>query len=115
MDLVIRQIMEKYGASLEVLRQGTWVPFRGFLQPSRSNSRQNLERETTLTGEIPQGRYVFIGPPEVEITEGDLLRCRGREYLFRRAEEICCRDAVVYRWGLCVGKGAEDKWGSSSK
>ncbi len=111
MEKTAKSVMEKYGTQMEVFREGRWTALRGFLQNVRSGAWQNLERTAVELGDVPRNRYVYIGPPEVPAEEGDLLRCRGQEYVFRRTDEVLCGDEAVYRWGLCVKKG-EDTWGS---
>lgn len=107
----ISRILRKYGMPLEVLRDGKWEGFRGFLQPATSRSWQNMERQVCTLGEVPGGMYVFIGPVGAA-GEGDTLRLAGTQYLARRMDTVYYGDQAVYSWGLCSRKGGEDTWGS---
>ena len=52
------------------------------------------------------------GPAGQDVARAELLRCGGTEYIVRRADPILVGDEVLYVWGLCVRKGADDPWSS---
>ena len=106
--------METYGTSLTILREGTEKTVRGFFRTVNSKSWQSMESEATLLGEISRGQYVYIGPVEAQVQEGDTLRLGGKEYLFRRVEVYRYREESLYQWGMCVEKGVNDTWGTQS-
>ena len=87
---------------------------RGFFQPVRSKSWQNMVSLDTPLGEVPRGQYVYIGPPDVMARDGDVLTVGSRDYVFRRVEPYFYGDRAVYLWGLCMEKGGNDTWGSQS-
>ena len=109
---IIEAIIRSYGSSVTAVNGGASVTFRAFLQLVTSKSWQNMERVFGPLGEIPRGQYLYLGPADQEISTAEYLRCGGVDYIVRRAEPICVGDEVLYVWGLCVRKGAEDPWSS---
>ena len=107
---MIEGIIRKYGNALEVQRGENWEAFRGFLQPSRSESLNNMVRGASPLGDAPVGHYLFIGPVSMAVAVGDTLRLGNCCYLLRRVEDMMGPEGPVYRWGLCVRKGEEDPW-----
>jgi len=110
----IETLLEKYGTSLTIVGEGTEKTVRGFFRAVNSKSWQSMESEATLLGEISRGQYVYLGPAEAAVQEGDTLRLGGKEYLFRRVEKYRYGEESLYRWGMCVEKGVNDTWGTRS-
>ena len=110
----VESLLGKYGTSLEILSEGKEKTVRGFFRAVNSKSWQSMESEATLLGEISRGQYVYIGPVEAQVQEGDTLRLGGKEYLFRRVEVYRYREESLYQWGMCVEKGVNDTWGTQS-
>lgn len=90
------------------------VTVKGLFQAEQSKSWQNTSAEATPIGEVSQGQYVYIGPGDVAVTEGDMLQVEERCFVFRRAEPYEYGGSTIYRWGLCVEKGASDAWAVQS-
>ena len=107
-------IFQQYGTAMTVTGRAGQQNLRGFFQPVRSKSWQSMVNAATPLGEIPRGQYVYMGPAEVAVENGDQLALQGKTYLFRRVEPYYYGDEVVYIWGLCVEKGVNDTWGSQS-
>ena len=114
MRRMVENILKQYGTTMTVTSGGTEITVKGFFQPVRSKSWQNMVSLDTPLGEVPRGQYVYIGPPSVEAADGDTLEVMGKQYLFRRVEPYFYGDEAVYLWGLCVEKGVNDTWGSRS-
>lgn len=108
----LEKVMERWGTSMSLLRQGKETPLKGFLQETGSRNWQNMEKVFTPLGEIPRGQYLYLGPLEPRVNVGDVLLQGNRIFEVRRAEAVYCGDGPVYCWGLCVEKGGEDTWGS---
>lgn len=111
MQGMINKILNQYGSSLTLTKEGTDHRIRAFFQPVRSKSWQYLEGNYSPLGELPRGQYVYIGPLEPFAEPGDTLTVEGKQYWLRRSEQILGPEGPVYCWGLCVEKGGEDKWG----
>lgn len=114
MRKIVGGILRQYGSVMTVTRGEISVKVRGFFQPVRSKSWQNMTNVATPLGEVPRGQYVYIGPVDPEVKQGDLLTVGGGNYIFRRVEPYWYGDEKVYIWGLCVEKGVNDTWGSQS-
>ena len=107
----VQALMRRWGNSLTLHKNGEKLSFRGFLHHSNSRSLQNLYQEFGPLGQIPGGWYVYIGPAEPAVQEGDILSMDGKQYRLRRVEAVTFREEPLYCWGLCVEKGGEDTWG----
>ena len=114
MKKMVTGILRQYGSKITLERTGGTVTVKGFFQPVRSKSWQNLTNVATPLGEIPRGQYVYIGPADTEVAPGDVLTIGGESYIFRRVEPYWYGEEQIYIWGLCVEKGVNDTWGSQS-
>ena len=110
MRRMVSSILKQHGTDMTLLHNGMRQRVRGFFQPVRSKSWQNVVHESTSLGEAVRRRYVYIGPPEVEPRELDVLEVDGRFYSVRRVEKYYYSGQQVYTWALCLEKG-EDTWG----
>ena len=111
---MIDKILSCYGTLVALQRENVKHEIRAFFQPVRSKSWQNLTNVASPLGEVPRGQYVYIGPAETQVQQGDLLTIGSGNYIFRRVEPYWYGDEQVYVWGLCVEKGVNDTWGSQS-
>jgi hypothetical protein len=110
----VETIMARYGTDMTIVSNGKKKTVRGFFRAVNSKSWQSMESEATMLGEITRGQYVYLGPADVSVLEGDTLLLGDRNYLLRRVEPYYYGNEVVYQWGLCVEKGVNDTWGTRS-
>ena len=110
---VVERMMNKYGTAVRLCRNGEEWPLKAFFQSVRSKSWDFSDSDYSPLGEIPRGRYVYMGPLEPEAAVGDTIRVDGRAYLVRRSEIVRDGRGPVYCWALCLEKGGEDNWGRS--
>jgi hypothetical protein len=110
---MVNEILQSYGASMELEKGNGSHEIRAFFQPVRSKSWQYLEGDYSPLGEIPRGQYIYIGPVEPMAEPGDTVKLDGKKYWLRRTELIRDGEGPVYCWGICVEKGGEDTWGLS--
>lgn len=101
--------MTRYGTQIRWTHDEKSREIRAFFQPVTSRSWQKLKQEVFPLGQIPTGMYVYIGPEDACVQEGDFLTVGDAEYVLRRAEAICYRDGPVYRWGICTRKGRDEQ------
>ena len=106
--------MAQHGTDMTIVSNGKQKAVRGFFRAVNSKSWQSMESEATMLGEITRGQYVYLGPADVTVKEGDSLQVGGRNYLLRRVEPYYYGNEAVYQWGLCVEKGVNDTWGTRS-
>ena len=111
---MILGIFKKYGTAVTLCRGTERWECRAFFQPVRSTSWSASDTDYSPLGQIPRGRYIYIGPPEPEAAEGDTLETGGKAYLVRRSELIRDHKGPACCWGLCTEKGGEDDWGRQS-
>lgn len=116
MKSMISTILRQYGTGMTIhcCADNSWTGLKGFFQPVRSKNWQNAAYMATPLGEVSRGQYVFIGPADLRVFEGDSLQVGNRHYYFRRVEPYYYGEEQVYTWGLCVEKGENDTWGSQS-
>ena len=110
MERYIKEILAQYGAILTVCHGETQTACRGFLRPVTGKYWQNMEHVFSDIGQVPRGQYVYLGPPEVPLVQGDRVILEGTAYLVRRGECILLGDRCLYYWGLCIQEGTEDTW-----
>lgn len=114
MKKTVDTVLRKYGTDVQIGHLEETKTARCFFRAVNATSWQSMEGEATLLGEVSRGQYVYLGPAEVTVYEGDTLQLGEREYLFRRVGRYYYRNEAVYLWGLCVEKGVNDTWGSQS-
>lgn len=108
MRRMLETAMRQYGMAMKIHRGVECFSLRGFLQPSRSEARQEVQMEYGPLGRIPMEQYVFIGPAEPAVQEGDLVEAAGTWFRLHRAEPVYAGDGVLYHWGLCRKKGGDE-------
>ena len=110
----VEALFNRQGTALTILSEGKEKTVRGFFRAVNSKSWQSMESEANLLGEISRGQYVYMGPVNARVQEGDGLLLDGKEYLFRRVETYRYREEALYQWGMCVERGVNDTWGIQS-
>ena len=114
MQQTMEKLMSRYGTDMTIVSGGNETTVRAFFRAVNSKSWQNMESVVSLLGEISRGQYVYIGPADVAVKEGDTLLLGEKSYLFRRVEPYYFGNQPIYQWGLCVEKGVNDTWGTQS-
>ena len=113
MRQMISTLLRQHGIELTLI-SGTdesETEVKGFFQPAQTKSWQNTSSEVMPLGMVSQGQYVYIGPGDVAVSEGDTLLVGERAFGFRRVEPYEYSGSRIYVWGLCVEKGVSDTWG----
>ena len=111
---MVSKLIHRYGTDMTLTGEGKNMTVRAFFRAVNSKSWQSMESEASLLGEITRGQYVYMGPVDGAVKEGDTLILGDRSYLFRRTELYYYGNQAVYQWGLCVEKGVNDTWGIRS-
>lgn len=104
------KILKQYGVEAVLEHDGKEIPLRIFFQPSMSKSWDSMNPIVTPLGQLPGGQYLYIGPAEQPISQGDLVRVSSGSYVIRRAETYLDHNGPVYQWALCVRKGSDLQW-----
>lgn len=114
MNMAMEPLFTRWGTDMTIVSAEEHKTVRGFFRAVNSKSWQNMESVVSLLGEISRGQYVYIGPADVAVKEGDSLLLGEKSYLFRRVEPYYFGNQPIYQWGLCVEKGVNDTWGTQS-
>ena len=114
MRRTVEKVLSQHGTELTIVSGLEQKTVRGFFRAVNSKSWQSMDSEATLLGEITRGQYVYMGPVDAAVREGDTLILGEKRYLFRRTELYYYGNQAVYQWGLCVEKGVNDTWGIQS-
>ena len=96
---MIETVFSKYGRPAEfVSKDGVIISsMRAFISPLRYKNKMYLYGVNTEIGYNSQGHYLYIGPPDPDLTvfsEGEYISCQGEKYRIDRAEK------VFYIWAI---------------
>lgn len=110
MRRMMDRALKRYGVAAVLEHDGKNIPLRIFFQPSMSKSWDSMNPIVTPLGQLPGGQYLYIGPAEQPISQGDVVQVSAGSYVIRRAETYLDRNGPVYQWALCVRKGSDKRW-----
>ena len=101
----IRSMMERFGREVQILFSdgGSSIPFKVFLQPLRYKNKMYLGGVNTRIGFNREGYYLYLGPPEHDITvfnKDVRLLCGEEEYSIDRAEVVYFGDEPSHIWAI---------------
>ncbi len=102
---MIEAIFNKYGRpSAYVSKNGETIKeMRGFISPLRYKNKMYLYGVNTEIGYNSQGHYLYIGPPDPDLTlanDGEYITCLGEKYRIDRAEKVYKGEDVFYIWAI---------------
>lgn len=106
MNISIKKILDDFGrtAYLEDETQWNSAEFKCFIQPLRYKNKMYLDGVNTAIGFNSEGHYLYIGPPEHDLTEefSDFtwLNCGDDKYKIDRAEKVYYGSEVFYIWAI---------------
>ena len=101
----ILPILSKYGRKAGLFdRQDVLIgELYAFIQPLRYKNKMYLDGVNTQIGFNNQGHYLYIGPPDHDLTEidsGVYLACNGTKYKIDRAEVVYKGSEKYYVWAI---------------
>ena len=111
---MVDKILLSYGSIMTLHHDGQDHRIRACFQPVRSKSWDASDSNYSPLGEIPRGRYIYLGPLDPEAVAGDTIQRDDRQFLVRRSELVYDQKGPAYCWALCLEKGGEDHWGRQS-
>ena len=102
---MIESIFNKHGRPAEfVSKNGEIIKeTRAFISPLRYKNKMYLYGVNTEIGYNSQGHYLYIGPPDPDITassDGEYICCMGEKYRIDRAEKVYKGEDVFYIWAI---------------
>ena len=97
-------LFKQYGRKVNLCTEnGIKQSFRAMIQPLRYKNKMYLDGIYTEIGFNSQGHYLYIGPPEVDLTavaDGEYLSADTIKYQIDRAEKVYAGDKVFYIWAI---------------
>jgi hypothetical protein len=109
MKRTIERIIRFYGVPAAlVAADGTETAVRAFIRPVTSKAKENLLRAVDELGELPVGRYLYLGPPEHDVLSAARVVSNGTRFVPRRSETVLCGTEAVCCWGLLEREGEID-------
>lgn len=106
----IEGLFRSYGSTVSICKGKSKLTIRAFLQPITSRNWMNIEHLFKSGGEIPRGRYIYIGPASAEIVDCDYMQMDQKRFRVRRTDTVYMGDTALYRWALCVEGGYDEAW-----
>lgn len=110
---MVEKIFQCHGRTVQAVHDGRMLQVRGFFQAVTGKGQNMARLSVGPLGTQGTGQFVYLGPVEPRLEEGDELTVDGKEYILRRCEVIDGMNGPAYRWGMCVEKGGADEWGLS--
>lgn len=112
MKTLVSAIMQGYG-SLVTLTDGEGSRmYRAFIGPVTGKGWEATRKLFGSLGEVRKGQYIYIGPADVPLSEGQSLFVRREAYQVRRCETVFLRDEAVYVWAALVKTEGDGAWNS---
>ena len=101
----ISPIFEKYGRPASFMsKDGEKLgEIKAFISPLRYKNKMYLYGVNTEIGYNSQGHYLYIGPPDPDLTaaeDGEYISCLGEKYRIDRAEKVYKGNEVFYIWAI---------------
>ncbi len=101
----IAPVFEAYGRPAEFSSKDgkTLKEMRAFISPLRYKNKMYLYGVNTEIGYNSQGHYLYIGPPDPDLTlaqDGEYISCMGEKYRIDRAEKVYKGEEVFYIWAI---------------
>lgn len=98
-------VFEGYGRPAAfVSKDGeTLAEMKAFISPLRYKNKMYLYGVNTEIGYNSQGHYLYIGPPNPDLTaaqDGEYISCLGEKYRIDRAEKVYKGNEVFYIWAI---------------
>ena len=102
---MIESIFKKYGRPASfVSKDGeTITETHAFISPLRYKNKMYLYGVNTEIGFNSQGHYLYIGPPDPDLTlagDGEYISCFGEKYRIDRAEKVYKGEKIFYVWAI---------------
>ena len=103
----LRGLMRRYGREATLHLPDGWCSWKYhcFLQPLRYKNKMYLDGIDTKIGCNEQGHYLYIGPPEQDLTKLDhqaWIQIGEEKFTVSRGEKVFLNNEAVYVWAVLV-------------
>lgn len=101
----IESVFRSHGRPAEFVSKNGEIlkNMNAFISPLRYKNKMYLYGVNTEIGYNSQGHYLYIGPPDPDLTaadEGEYVSCMGEKYRIDRAEKVYKKDKPFYIWAI---------------
>ena len=101
----LNAVFDSYGrpASFSSKTGEKLAEMSAFISPLRYKNKMYLYGVNTEIGYNSQGHYLYIGPPDPDLTEcyeGEFITCMGEKFRIDRAEKVYKGEDVFYIWAI---------------
>lgn len=96
-------IFKPYGRNVTLDDEGNTKTYKALIQPLRYKNKMYLDGIYTEIGFNSQGHYLYIGPPDPDLTlvsDSAFISSDGTSYQIDRAERVYMGDHVFYIWAI---------------
>lgn len=102
----ISQLIDKYGSSITVTKNGDTIKTKGFVQPLRYMRNMYKDRQYSVSGFTDGRYYLYIGKPDFDFLRSDsvMLTFCGVEYVVHTSEFFAVSDKPIYMWAVMTVK-----------
>ncbi len=106
MNISIKNFAKKFGRSVFLQDEEGWNSeiFHCFIQPLRYKNKMYLDGINTAIGFNSEGHYLYIGPPEHDLTaikdSTTWINCSDEKFKIERAEKVYNGSDVFYVWAI---------------
>lgn len=90
-------LLERFGQKVTLYQAGFETEVKAFFQPV---SERSAGEEVTALGVAPEGKYLYLGPTEIDPEGVEKLAWNGRFYHFIRVRAVPAGKKIAYRWAL---------------
>ena len=102
--MTTKTLFKQYGRNVSLCtNEGIKQSYKAMIQPLRYKNKMYLDGIYTEIGFNSQGHYLYIGPPDVDLTaanDGEYLSANGMNYQIDRAEKVYAGEKVFYIWAI---------------
>lgn len=103
--MTVERIMARFGRQATLCSSdGTAIgSAKAFLSPLRYKNKMYLYGVNTEIGYNSQGHYLYIGPPQIDLTgleSNEYLSIGSEKYRVDRAEKVYKGEDVFYIWAI---------------
>lgn len=113
MEQLAGKILRDYGRKILLCRGLEKTEIFGFFQPDTGKVDRLMQLHPGPLGLENRNRYIYIGPADVELRQGDELEIDAKHYQVRSVQTVYGPRKPVYIWAMCVEKGGEMTWGKN--
>ena len=106
----IARILALYGSDVRIEKADGECAVRAFIQPVTAHGWDSIRKTVSDLGQVPVGRFVYIGPAEPSVREGDSIECEEKLYTVCRAETMVFAREDLYTWALLREVGGSATW-----